>query len=128
MINIDMANIYRGFSTVGKIRAPYTQIDGDLIKTDLLNELYSRRGERVMRPNYGTRIWDILMNPLDKYVVEEIKEDIERIVSKDPRVELTDMFTQGLDHTISITLHLKFKPFLNEDTLFVEYARENIEI
>lgn len=128
MINIDMANIYRGFSTVGKIRAPYTQIDGDLIKTDLLNELYSRRGERVMRPNYGTRIWDILMNPLDKYVVEEIKEDIERIVSKDPRVELTDMFTQVLDHTISITLHLKFKPFLNDDTLFVEYARENIEI
>ena len=128
MINIDMANIYRGFSTVGKIRAPYTQIDGDLIKTDLLNELYARRGERVMRPNYGTRIWDILMNPLDKYVVEEIKEDIERIVSKDPRVELTDMFTQVLDHTISITLHLKFKPFLNENTLFVEYARENIEI
>ena len=123
-----MANIYRGFSTVGKIRAPYTQIDGDLIKTDLLNELYARRGERVMRPNYGTRIWDILMNPLDKYVVEEIKEDIERIVSKDPRVELTDMFTQVLDHTISITLHLKFKPFLNENTLFVEYARENIEI
>jgi len=122
-----MANIYRGFSTVGQIRAPYTLIDGALIKADLLNELYTKRGERVMRPTYGTRIWDIIMNPLDQYVVAEIKEDIERIVEKDNRVEMTDMFTDVLDHTISITLHLKFKPFLAEDTLFVQYARENIE-
>ena len=123
-----MANIYKGFSTVGQIRAPYTLIDGDLIKADLLNELYTKRGERLMRPTYGTRIWDILMNPLDKYVVEEIKEDIERIVEKDTRVEMTDLFTDVLDHTIRITLHLKFKPDLSEDTLFVEYARENVEI
>lgn len=37
-----MANIYKGFSTVGKVRAPYTLIDGDLIKADLLNELTPR--------------------------------------------------------------------------------------
>ena len=123
-----MANIYRGFSTTGRVRAPYTLIDGELIKADLLNELYTKRGERVMRPTYGTRIWDILMNPMDQYVVAEIKEDIERIVSKDSRVEMTDIFTDILDHTIRITLHLKFKPFLSEDTLFVEYARENVEI
>ena len=86
-----MANIYKGFSTVGKVRAPYTLIDGDLIKADLLNELYTKRGERLMRPTYGTRIWDILMNPLDQYVVAEIKEDIERIVEKDSRVEMTDI-------------------------------------
>lgn len=123
-----MANIYKGFSTVGKVRAPYTLIDGELIKADLLNELYTKRGERLMRPTYGTRIWDILMNPLDQYVVAEIKEDIERIVEKELRVELTDIFTEVLDHTIRITLHLKFKPYLSEDTLFVEYARENVEI
>ena len=123
-----MANIYKGFGTVGKVRAPYTLIDGDLIKADLLNELYTKRGERLMRPTYGTRIWDILMNPLDQYVVAEIKEDIERIVEKDSRVEMTDIFTEVLDHTIRITLHLKFKPYLSEDTLYVEYAKDNVEI
>ena len=119
---------YKGFSTVGKVRAPYTLIDGDLIKADLLNELYTKRGERLMRPTYGTRIWDILMNPLDQYVIAEIKEDIERIVEKDSRVEMTDIFTEVLDHTIRITLHLKFKPYLSEDTLYVEYAKDNVEI
>ena len=37
-----MANIYKGFSTVGKVRAPYTLIDGELIKQDLMNELKAR--------------------------------------------------------------------------------------
>ena len=68
-----MANIYKGFSTVNKIRAPYTLTDAELVKTDLLNELNTRQGERVMRPTFGTRIFDILMNPLDEYVVNEVE-------------------------------------------------------
>ena len=71
-----MANIYKGFSTIGKVRAPYTAIDGELIKIDLLNELKARKGERVMRPNFGTTIYDILMNPLDEFVIEGIKTTI----------------------------------------------------
>ena len=61
-INIGMANIYKGFSTVNKIRASYILTDAQLVKTDLLNELNTRQGERVMRPTFGTRIFDILMN------------------------------------------------------------------
>ena len=41
---------------------------------------------------------------------------------------MTDIFTEVLDHTIRITLHLKFKPYLSEDTLYVEYAKDNVEI
>ena len=64
-----MANIYKGFSTVNKIRAPYTLTDAELVKTDLLNELNTRQGERVMRPTFGTRIFDILMHMHEiKYV------------------------------------------------------------
>ena len=88
-----MANIYKGFSTVNKIRAPYTLTDAELVKTDLLNELNTRQGERVMRPTFGTRIFDILMNPLDEYVVNEVEEDVIRIVNKDPRVELQTVKT-----------------------------------
>jgi phage baseplate assembly protein W len=128
MINIDMANIYRGFSTAGKIRAPYTLTDGELIKRDLLNELYSKRGERVMRPNYGVSIWDTLMNPLDDFVVQEIKDEVQRVVQKDPRVDLQEIFTEVLDHTIRVIVQLRYRPFLDEDTLFLEYARQDTEI
>ena len=56
-----MANIYKGFSTIGKIRPPYTVTNGEAVKIDLLNELYTRRGERVMRPKFGTTIYDIIL-------------------------------------------------------------------
>jgi hypothetical protein len=89
------------------------------------NNVSSDRNGLNFKCNVMLIVWS---STLDQYVVAEIKEDIERIVEKDSRVEMTDIFTDVLDHTISITLHLKFKPFLSEDTLFVKYARENIEI
>ena len=128
MINIDMANIYKGFSTIGKVRAPYTLIDGELIKTDLINELKTRRGERVMRPTFGTTVYDILMNPLDDFVIEEVREEVRRVIEKDPRVEIDEIFTQTLDHLIRVQVQLRFLPTLDEDRLFLEYARTDVEI
>jgi len=128
VINIDMANIYKGFSTIGKVRAPFTLIDGELIKVDLLNELKSRKGERVMRPNFGTTIYDILMNPLDEFVIEEVREEVRRVIEKDPRVEIDEIFTQTQDHLIRVQVQLKFLPTLDEDRLFLEYARTDVEI
>ncbi len=123
-----MANIYKGFSTVGKVRAPYTLIDGELIKQDLMNELKARKGERVMRPNFGTTLYDILMNPLDQFVIEEVKEEVKRVIEKDPRVQIDEIFTQTLDHLIRVQVQLKFLPTLDEDRLFLEYARTDVEI
>ena len=123
-----MANIYKGFSTIGKVRAPYTLIDGELIKTDLLNELKTRRGERVMRPTFGTTVYDILMNPLDDFLIEEVREEVRRVIEKDPRVEIDEIFTQTLDHLIRVQVQLRFLPTLDEDRLFLEYARTDVEI
>ena len=123
-----MANIYKGFSTIGKVRAPYTAIDGELIKIDLLNELRARKGERVMRPNFGTTIYDILMNPLDQFVIEEVKDEVRRVIEKDPRVQIDEIFTQSLDHLIRVQVQLKFLPTLDEDRLYLEYARTDVEI
>ena len=103
-----MANIYKGFSTIGKVRAPFTLIDGELIKTDLLNELKARKGERVMRPNFGTTVYDILMNPLDEFVIEEVREEVRRVIEKDPRVEIDEIFTQTQDHLIRVQVQLKY--------------------
>ena len=56
-----MATIFKGFSTIDKIRAPYSLFDQELIKRDLLNEFQTRRGERLMKPNFGSIIHDLLM-------------------------------------------------------------------
>jgi len=115
---------FKGFSTVDRVRAPYTLTDADLIKQDLLNELYTRKGERVMRPNFGSIVWDLLMDPSTPDLDRRVKEDIERIVGKDPRIELLRTQVSVLDHTILAEVDLKFLPFNDVDKLYLEYNRD----
>mgnify|MGYP002883840086 FL=1 len=122
MINTCMATLFKGFSTVDKVRAPYTLTDADLVKRDLLNHFYTRIGERIMRPTFGSVIWDYLMEPEDPETQEIIKEDIIRIVKSDPRVEFLSTKLLVLDHTIQAEVQIKYKLLNSSDTLFLEYV------
>lgn len=117
---------FKGFSTVDRIRAPYTLEGRDLVKRDLLNTFYTKKGERLMRPNYGSVIWDLLMNPDDTATEKEIRDDVERIIDSDPRVDLLDTIIIYMDHTIRIEINLKYVLLNDSDTLYLEYTR-NIE-
>jgi phage baseplate assembly protein W len=117
-----MATLFKGFSTVDKVRAPYTLTDADLVKRDLLNHFYTRIGERIMRPTFGSVIWDYLMEPEDPETQEIIKEDIIRIVKSDPRVEFLSTKLLVLDHTIQAEVQIKYKLLNSSDTLFLEYV------
>ena len=116
-----MATIFKGFSTVDKIRAPYSLFDQELIKRDLLNEFHTRKGERLMKPNFGSIIHDLLMEPEDSITDEEIRDDIERICDKDPRVVVKDILIYSADHTIRAEVILKYVQTNNEDILFLEF-------
>lgn len=127
MINTCMATLFKGFSTVDKVRAPYTLTDAELVKRDLLNHFYTRQGERIMRPTFGSVIWDFLMEPQDPDTQEIIKEDIERIINSDPRVEFQETNLLVLDHTIQAEVKIKYKLLNSEDTLFLEYVTSNTD-
>ena len=121
---MSMATIFKGFTTVGKIKAPFTISDIDLVKRDLLNEFYTRKGERLMRPNFGCVVWDLLMNPEDTFTNDEIKDDIARIVAKDQRVELINISIYTSDHSVRAEVELKYNILNSSDTLYVEFATE----
>ena len=115
---------FKGFNTIDKIRAPYTLQGQDLVKRDLLNTFYTKKGERVMRPEYGSIIWDLLMNPDDTVTEREIRDDVLRIIDGDPRVEHLYTTVIYMDNTIRIEINLKYLILNNEDVLFLEYTRE----
>ncbi len=120
-----MATIFKGFSTVDKIRAPYSLFDQELIKRDLLNEFYTRKGERLMKPNFGCIIWDLLMEPEDTITEDEIRDDITRIVDKDPRVDIQDIVLYTADHTVRAEVLLRYVQSNNEDILYLEFLNNN---
>jgi hypothetical protein len=82
---------YKGFSTVDPNNPSSKLFDLDLIKQDIINNFYTRRGERVMNPEYGSIIWDLLMEPITPQSRDALNADIKKICSNDPRAVPIDI-------------------------------------
>lgn len=85
-----MTIYYKGFSTrryedKGGSLALYNV---DCIQEDLMNELFTIRGERINMPTYGTRIPLLVFEPNDTETEDILREDVTTVIKHDPRVEL----------------------------------------
>jgi phage baseplate assembly protein W len=100
---------YKGFSTLDARNTGSKLYDLDLIKQDLLNQFTTRKGERVMNPNFGCIIWDVLMEPLTSEVSEALNVNIAEICNSDPRVIPTriNLSEYPTGYIIEVTLKLK---------------------
>ena len=79
------SQFYKGFSTVYST-SNSKLYDDELVKQDLLNHFNTRKGERLMNPNFGTIIWDALYDPLTDGLKEEVEADIRAILASEPRI------------------------------------------
>jgi phage baseplate assembly protein W len=90
---------YKGFSTYNRVRK-FKINDFELIKQDLFNHFHIRKGEKLMNPDFGTIIWDMLYEPYTDTLRDAIEDDIKRIVNYDPRIAVDKItvteFTDGL--------------------------------
>lgn len=117
---------YKGFNTVGRNFPPFGLTDVELVKRDLLNHFNTRFGERVMNPEFGTVIFDLLMDPQDPQTRNLILEDALRIIAAEPRVRLASLDVQEFEHQIILAIDLVFIAARVQDSLFVTY-KLNIE-
>lgn len=116
-----------GFSTVDRVKAPYSLRNEDIIKRDLLNEFYTKLGERVMRPNFGSIIWDLIMDPSTDDLDAAIRNDVDKIIGRDPRVNLLNTSIFVLDHTVRVEIDIEILPIRNVERLYLEYQRDITE-
>jgi phage baseplate assembly protein W len=85
-------HLFVGFNTqVPTGSRNYKLYDIETIKRDLLNAIYMRVGESVMRPTAGCIIWDKLFEPMTAGVVQQITDNLRSIISKEPRVQLLNL-------------------------------------
>lgn len=118
---------YVGFSTSVGLEPPYRLVDIELVKQDILNALNTRRGERVMRPTYGTRIFDLLMDPFDEETRDAIIEDVRTVLANEPRVSITSIDAQELEHVMRVEIEIFYRPQEVAELLYIEYDRRNLE-
>lgn len=113
---------FTGFSTVDRLHAPYTLTNIDLVKRDILNHFSTPMGSRVMRPDFGTRIYEYLFDPFDDYTRNAIMEDVVRVIQTEPRVELISMDVYKDEHTLTVLISLLFKPESVTEDLYVTFT------
>ena len=116
-----------GYSTFGKRRPPFTLENLELAKQDLMNVFHTQRGERVMRPDFGTIIFDLLFEPFDEETRAQVVDDAVEIISGDPRFTMVSIDVRELEHTLRLDIVLNYVPLDVVDSLQIEYDRQNIE-
>jgi len=116
-----MAN-YIGFTTFNG-KKNFRLTDKELINRDLLNHIYTLKGERIMMPGFGTRIPLMAFEPLDEVTCSAIEEDLRAVVDYDVRVELMGIAVLPMPNNNAIValLDLKYIELGVVDTLRLEF-------
>ncbi len=112
-----------GYTTVDQPLIAKILHDKDLAIQDLKNHFYTRIGERVMDPEFGSIIPLMVFEPMDDYSISEIRADVERIIGLDPRWELVDLSVLENNHDITLQLKLQYLD-KTEEEVFVAYERD----
>ena len=64
---------YKGFSTKQyQHDKNFVMTDMELVKEDLVNHIFTRKGERVRMAQFGTAIPDLVFEPLTEEVVGSV--------------------------------------------------------
>jgi phage baseplate assembly protein W len=113
---------YRGFSTRNSPKK-YTLTDYELAKQDLLNYFNIRKGEKLMQPNFGTIIWDMLFEPLTEDAQQMITDDIKRIVTYDPRLTIGQVAVTQQENGFLVQLTLSYIPTDQTDVITLNFNR-----
>lgn len=116
--------MYVGFSSLTNNKK-FKLTDFDLVKQDLSNHFQIRKGEKLMNPDFGTIIWDMLFEPLNQETKNTIMQDIKRIVGTDPRLAVNNVNITQYDRGLQIELEIIYLTTNQIDTLLLKFEQQN---
>ena len=124
---LSQSRIFVGFSSVDASIKKTQFSDLELIKRDLVNNFYTRKGERVMNPTFGCIIWDMLFEPMVEDNIQAILTDCYSIVAADSRVTINDINLIEYDNGIQLQMALYYQPLNIVDQFSLNFDRRNAE-
>ena len=115
---------YKGFSSK-EVTRNYKLYDIDLVKQDLINHFYIRKGEKLENPEFGTVIWDMLFENFTEDVKNIIAKDVEDIINYDPRIAVNEIQIDSTDQGIRIQADIVYIPFNVNERMTFDFDRNN---
>jgi phage baseplate assembly protein W len=115
---------YKGFSS-REVTKNFKLYDLELVKQDIINHFYIRKGEKLENPDFGTAIWDMLFEPFSDRVKDIIAKDVEDIINYDPRIAVNSITVDSTDMGIRIEAEITYIPFNVTERMFLDFDRNN---
>lgn len=96
----------------------------ECVEQDILNAIFTVRGERVMMPNYGTRIPLMVFEPGDQQTIDIIEQDLDTVFSQEPRVRVVnlDVVPATEKNALVVIVKLEYLEFNVTKDLYIEVA------
>ena len=109
--NVVKKPIYRGFSTEDFLTTrTFVKTNIDIVKQDIINHIFTRKGERVKMASFGTIIPDLIFEPLDEFTIRQVHDEVLNVINFDPRVQVISFtVTPDVDnHSITVSADLLY--------------------
>lgn len=119
------SKMYKGFSTVSTDTENFSLYDFQLIQQDILNHFYTRQGERLMNPEFGTVIWDLLFEPLTEDTKQIILNNVNEIINYDPRVTASQVTVTQYESGIQLECMLTYLPYNISQSMQIRFDQNN---
>ena len=113
---------YKGFSSQNP-KQGFKLYDIDLVKQDLINHFYIKKGEKLQNPEFGTIIWDMIFEPFTEETKKLIADDVETIVNYDPRVIVDSVSIDSTEMGMRIEASVTYLPFNVSDKMTFDFDR-----
>lgn len=128
MAVVKKSKLFVGYSTVVTNSKVQQFADIELIKRDLLNHFYTRRGERVMMPTWGCGIWNLLFEPFDAVTKDAIIYECQQVIESDSRVRWQAITATEFEHGFQVQMDLLYVPYDVIDTFSLEFDRRTLSM
>jgi phage baseplate assembly protein W len=115
---------YKGFNSQSAEKN-FKSYDIDLVKQDIINHFYIRKGEKLMNPNFGTIIWDMLFEQFTPDVKKLIVDDVQSIINYDPRIAINSVIVDATDQGIRIEADITYLPFNINEKMTFDFDKTN---
>lgn len=116
--------VYKGFNS-RNAKTNFKLYDIDLVKQDLLNNFYIKKGEKLENPEFGTIIWNMLFENFTAEIKKLIAADVETIINYDPRLQVTSVLVDSTPEGIRIQANLVYVPFNITEQLTFNFDRRS---
>jgi phage baseplate assembly protein W len=99
--------IYKGFSSQNRFKN-FRLTDFELVQQDLINHFHIRKGEKLMNPEFGTIIWNLIHEPFTEDLKSVISQDVRTIANYDPRIKIDSIVVIEHDRGMQLELNLTY--------------------